>query len=321
MKPKISIIFPAYNVAPYLDAALQSIADQSYSNFELIAVDDGSTDDTFDILEKWKQNSNLSRRMTVIHKTNGGLSDARNVGLQHSIGDYIFFMDSDDCIHPNLLELCINFADEKQLDLVQFEHQRMSHNGQLLNDYSNCLPLENRAVVNQEDFIQSFYEQHKNKYYHMTVWSYFIRREVILDNSLSFYKGIIHEDELFTPQVIYFSRRIGYLKEFLYFYRKSIVSITQNHDNRLIFNEKRSQSLKKIVLDMIEFKSKHSRNMSVVYQNFIQERIRSLSGIYIYICPVYKNIFKFIQETHILPMIPFIKTTIKRTLKLNEWSD
>lgn len=320
MKPRVSIIFPAYNVAPYLDDALKSIANQSYQNFEIIAVDDGSTDSTPDILENWRSNSNLSDKMTVIHKLNGGLSDARNVGYAESNGEYIFFMDSDDYIHPDLLKSCVDFADNQNLDLIQFEYQRTDYGGRLLKEYSNKLPIKNRSILNQSDFIRTLYDNRgQTSYYHMTVWSYFIRRDIMSKNNLLFYKGIIHEDELFTPQLIYFSQRIGYLNENFYFYRKSKISITQNNDDKSVFNERRSHSLKKIIANLINFKELYSKEMNRDYSRFIDNRIRVLSNLYINLCPSYKSIFRFISETGMFPIVPIAKTTVKRILHLREW--
>ena len=98
---KFSIIVPAYNVADYIGDCLDSILNQTYKNFEVLVVNDGSTDNTHNICEYYK---NKDSRILVFNKTNGGLSDARNYGMKRATGEYIVFIDSDDYIHTNSLE-------------------------------------------------------------------------------------------------------------------------------------------------------------------------------------------------------------------------
>lgn len=99
---KISVIVPVFNVAQYLEQCLDSIIGQTYENLEIILVDDGSTDSSGSICDSYK---NVDSRIKVIHKKNGGLSDARNVGLDNCKGDYISFVDSDDYLSPYFYEI------------------------------------------------------------------------------------------------------------------------------------------------------------------------------------------------------------------------
>lgn len=286
MAPKVSIIFPVYNVSFYLDAALESIANQSLTDFEVIAVNDGSTDHSSAILNKWKENSPLSGRLKVINQENGGLSSARNTGLRQACGQYIFFMDSDDCIHPDLLKMCYEMAEKDQLDLIQFEHQMMSHEGELLEEYSTPVPLEN-GVYQLDSYLNKLYERGKRNVlaivlakYHMTVWSYFIRHSIIVEGNLSFYPGIIHEDELFTPQLYYYTNKIGYLNKPLYYYRISENSITHSSDDILTIKRRRSDSLRIIIRQLLKFSHSHGENSD--FNRFISSRIKELFSIYIY---------------------------------------
>ena len=105
--PKISIIVPIYNVEKYLDKCIKSILNQSFEDFELILVNDGSTDSCGVICDKYKK---LDGRITVIHKANGGLSSARNAGIDIARGEYIGFVDSDDYIHEKMYEILYNNA-------------------------------------------------------------------------------------------------------------------------------------------------------------------------------------------------------------------
>ena len=112
---KISIIVPCYNVAPYLRRCVDSILNQTYSNFELILVDDGSTDKTGVLCDELEQ---LDGRIKVVHKQNGGLSDARNAGIDIADGDFLAFVDGDDYLEINAYELMIAEMQDAEVTLV-----------------------------------------------------------------------------------------------------------------------------------------------------------------------------------------------------------
>ena len=113
--PKVSIIIPVYNAEKYLADCLDSLKKQSYRDFEVIAVDDGSSDKTGDILAGYAQ---ADSRFIVLHQANGGAGCARNKGLQQAAGEYICFMDADDLVHPRYLEICLRLAEQYQAKLV-----------------------------------------------------------------------------------------------------------------------------------------------------------------------------------------------------------
>ena len=127
MKIKLSIIIPAYNAAKTLVRTVDSIVNQNYSNlnYEIIIINDGSTDNTVSVLNGI---SKLYKNVCIIHKENGGVSSARNAGLKVAQGDYIYFMDSDDTIHPELLEIVDDFAEHFNADLVSFGLQEVREN-------------------------------------------------------------------------------------------------------------------------------------------------------------------------------------------------
>ena len=115
-KPLLSIIVPVYNVEKYIERCIKSILNQSFTNFELILVDDGSPDNCGKICDEYKKKDS---RIKVIHKKNGGLSDARNAGLNIATGKYIGFVDSDDIIHPQMYEKLFNCINKYNSDIVQ----------------------------------------------------------------------------------------------------------------------------------------------------------------------------------------------------------
>ena len=117
----VSVIVPIYNVEPFLRRALDSILSQTHKDWEAILVDDGSTDASGRIAEEYEQ---CDRRFKVIHKPNGGQSDARNVGLEHISGEYLIFLDADDFLHPQLMSLCLEAMQRDGSDLVAFTYDR-----------------------------------------------------------------------------------------------------------------------------------------------------------------------------------------------------
>lgn len=214
--PTISVIVPVYKVEPYLRRCVDSILDQTYSDFELILVDDGSPDNCPDICDDYARQDS---RVKVIHKENGGLSDARNAGLRIAAGAYVSFVDSDDFIRKDMYEVMLaelicadadfiksdfcTFSDVSQIDLNPTEYH--------VQVYS---PLE--AL---RDFMETPYTNQK----HMksTVCDGLYKRELFVTGgavSLEFPVGKINEDTYTFPELIFRSNRIAHINEAFYFY-------------------------------------------------------------------------------------------------------
>lgn len=118
---KISVIIPVYNCAPFLSRCLESIINQTYRNWEAICINDGSKDNSGEILDTYALKD---ERIKVIHKQNEGVSKARNTALEHMTGEYAIFVDSDDFLHPQLMDICIYFAQKDKSDMVAFTYNR-----------------------------------------------------------------------------------------------------------------------------------------------------------------------------------------------------
>lgn len=124
--PKVSVIMPVYNVASYLDAAFISLQQQTLTDYEVIVVNDGSTDDSQDIISRYAQSDT---RIISFQQQNQGQSVARNLALEHATGDYIYFMDSDDVIAPETLQNCYDYAEKTQADFVFFDGEIFYEDG------------------------------------------------------------------------------------------------------------------------------------------------------------------------------------------------
>jgi glycosyltransferase involved in cell wall biosynthesis len=191
-------------VAPYLDECLASLQRQDCEDYEVLCVNDGSTDNSRDILAQWEERM---PQLKVIDRENGGLSAARNSGLAAASGDYVLFMDSDDWVEPTLLERLNSETDGT--DLICFACKRTTDGtfDNLIDEqtdgwsYYNHHALEARAVP------------------FVCVWQRCYRREFLRENNLQFREGILHEDNDFTPRVCLKARSVKVIPDVLYHYR------------------------------------------------------------------------------------------------------
>lgn len=220
---KFSVILPVYNVELYLKDCLASLLNQSYSNFEIIAVNDGSSDKSLDILESF---ANLDSRIKIISQNNQGLSSARNTGLKHAKGEYIQFVDSDDVISNNLLGSCVSTFKKYNTNMLIFNHAEFEVD---FTFHIDKIKKWENGKVNSSFFFESI--QHISTSKWIPVWLYSFKKSFLDGYNLKFQKGIIHEDNLFTPLALYYAGEIAIVSEKLYYYRKREGSITNNKDN------------------------------------------------------------------------------------------
>lgn len=208
MSIDISIIVPVYKVEKQLEICIKSILSQTFSNFELILVDDGSPDNCGNICDEYQKKDN---RIKVIHKENGGLSDARNVGLDIASGKYIAFVDSDDIIHPRMYEILFECINKSNSDIVQCKFKKFKSLDEVkddLDDYNGSFEkYDNKTAI--MDMID-------NNNINVNSWNKLYKSELF--ETLRFPKGKIHEDEFLTYKLLYNSRKIAYVDEELYYY-------------------------------------------------------------------------------------------------------
>ena len=213
--PKVSVILPIYNVAPYLDDTFRSLLHQSMTDFEVIAVNDGSTDDSQEIIEKYV---NRDPRIVSFQQVNKGQSVARNTALKHATGEYIYMMDADDTILPDTLKNCCEKADQTKADFLFFDGDISLENGAqpIPWDYKRTYLCEENKPYGGEHLLRRMIETGKHS---CVVWLLFIRKSYLDHINLSFYPGIIHEDELFTTILTLKSEHIFCLKQTLVMHR------------------------------------------------------------------------------------------------------
>jgi len=224
----ISIVVPIYKVEKYLKKCLDSIINQSYRNLEIILIDDGSPDNCGKICDEY---AIIDNRIKVVHKENGGLSDARNCGIDIAKGKYITFVDSDDYIESQYVE--------KLYDAIQANNTKMSQcNILIVDDNGEILEktgYENISVKTSKELLKELYGEHCIE--NIVAWNKMYERELFKD--LRYPTGKIHEDEFTTYKILYNIDKVAIANDYLYNYRKNENSITERK-----FNLKR--------LDMIE---------------------------------------------------------------------
>lgn len=210
---KFTIIVPVYNVEKYLSECIESILKQTYTNYEVILVDDGSKDKSPEICDKY---AHIDNRVKVIHKENGGLSDARNFGIAAAKGDYLVFVDSDDWIEPEALN-CMNSATSDHPDVI-------------ISTIIEYFENDGTQRINDSSF-QSFINSHKMTKLDVIEWTcwvskntwpapkYIVSREFTNRFNLRFLKGRLHEDMDWTSRCLYYGSKFSFMTQPWYFHR------------------------------------------------------------------------------------------------------
>lgn len=223
--PKVSIIVPVYNVAPYLRQCMDSIINQTYRNIEIICIDDGSTDESGEILDEYAKADN---RINVLHMNNSGVASARNTGLSLASGEYLLFVDGDDWIDTATCQKAVSSISTESADVVMWPYIReftdhsdpkMIFRGQKLFDETECRKLQRRMIgLSDEELAHP-----ENADALSTVWGKLYRREIIEQNHLRFENLSrigAYEDGLFNLCYFAHVKSAIYIPDYLNHYRK-----------------------------------------------------------------------------------------------------
>lgn len=227
---KVSVIIPIYQVEKYIEQCLTTVCGQSLKEIEIICVNDASLDRSMEIVEK---KAASDKRICILNKKNGGLSSARNAGLRTARGEYILFLDGDDALKSNALEVLYGYMKKYTLEQLFFgaeviydtpkikqENYRKYHTYyQRQQDYPK--------VLNGREMLCQLV---KNKEYRVSACLQMFQREFLMKNRLEFREGIIQEDNLFTPKALWVAKKVMVLKEALYIRRLHETSIMMSKD-------------------------------------------------------------------------------------------
>lgn len=232
MKEKISVIIPVYNTEKYIEKCIQSVLGQTYTNLEIICVDDGSVDNSGAILDAFAKKD---ARIKVIHQENAGVSDARNAALRVATGDWIGFVDSDDYIDADMYETMLKANEQQGADIISC--------GYYLEYEDRCVVAENRKdvpahAVDTKQFLRFVYERDVYKGVASYLWTRLIKRELVYsqNNELktSFPKELdMSEDLIFLVEVMKDSKKSLYVETPLYHYLQRDDSVCHDEKKQL----------------------------------------------------------------------------------------
>ena len=244
----VSIIIPVYNVQWYLDKCVESVLQQDYPALEVLLVDDGSTDSSGQLCDEWEKKDS---RIRVIHKENGGLSDARNAGLDAASGDYIAFVDSDDYIAKDMIRKLYDALAENNADLSICNFLYVDENGKFLSGRNKTLPIENETLSGLEA-IRKMSAAGKKGWYYITAWNKLYRRSLF--STIRFPKGKIHEDEFIAHRVFALCETVACIRDAGYYYVQRTGSIMRTR------NMKSNLHAAEALLDRARFCDEHELN-------------------------------------------------------------
>lgn len=216
---KISVIVPVYNVEKYINKCIDSILGQTHQNLEVILIDDGSGDTSGRICDRYAESD---KRVRVYHKRNEGLAAARNDGIRLSSGAYLAFIDSDDYIEPNMLEILYQRMEKEDSDLAICNFIYVDETGVAETEKNRSLPIRDEVISGGEAFEKLADEKY---WYYVTAVNRLYRKEIL--EGIRFPKGKFHEDEFIAHSLLVKCRRISCVEKALYFYvqrEKSIMN-------------------------------------------------------------------------------------------------
>ncbi|WP_243009253.1 glycosyltransferase [Clostridium sp. AM58-1XD] len=205
----VSVIVPVYKVENYLERCVHSIQNQTYKHLEIILVDDGSPDNCGKICDEFAEND---KRIRVIHKINGGLSEARNFGIDVAEGKYIVFVDSDDWIDPDMIELLLRIREMHNADIVECSYRNVYKDKIIEETY--C-----RGEIVIGDSVFALKGMLDWKYFKPVAWNKLYKREVLGD--IRYPKGKLHEDEFTTYKYFYNAKKMAYVDVSKYNYDRT----------------------------------------------------------------------------------------------------
>ena len=306
-KIKISVIIPIYNAEKYLKRCLESIIEQSLKEIEIICVNDGSTDNSLEILKRLQKQD---ERIIIINKKNNGVSRARNEALKIASGEYCLNIDSDDWIEQGYLENIYNRANKDNLDItisdIIFDFENNSKNNSIVND----LNIDINEILTGKEYIKIFFE--KNAYGY--TWNKLIKRELYIKNDLWYDEKIfLLEDVEILMILSYYAKKIGKLNKAYYHY------IQGNNNGSQKAKVDRLYDITTCMNNLVKFYSKNNEDeiLNLIKQDkYLHLLSRIIENDYFEKEKYKEFILKFIEEVKQENKIIFRKELLKNRYKL-----
>lgn len=214
----VSLIMPVYNVENYIEKCLCSALSQTLPGIEIIVVNDGSTDDSMKIVDCF---ANKYSNIKIVNKKNGGLSSARNSGIEIATGKYIAFIDSDDYIDKTMIEKMYVMAEEKELDIVACNLTKVDSEGKILGHEKNI--VDYNCTYNRQQVISEYFTNNIPAY----AWNKLYSKKLFVENKITYPVGKLYEDIGTTFELFFRTDKVGFIDEALYFYVQREGAITK----------------------------------------------------------------------------------------------
>jgi len=283
---KVSIVIPVYNVEQYLHDCILCLKKQTYTNFEAIFVNDGSSDNSGEILESAAKED---ARFLVIHKDNGGAAEARNYGLDRCSGEYICFIDADDLVERDYLEILLDVALQHKCDIVQCGYQRTESRDIIINDSKSKEDRRDEVLSNLQMLDKIYSAESVDT---IVLWNKIYKRE-LFDN-VRFPQGIMFEDEVVSAKILYKAEKIVRIDTILYYY----------------FYNEQSVMNKKYSLRKLDILTALQLRMDFYYGNGLIE---------LYQKDGYKYLYKILQNYYFIHQNIKDNRNIKRNIMKRYW--
>lgn len=289
--PKVSVILPVYNVGKYLRQSLDSLINQTLKEIEIICVDDGSTDDSYDILEEYKEKDS---RIKVIHKANKGTGAARNDGLRLATGECIGFVDPDDWVKPNMFERLYQEIKEKNLDIVMCMPDGYDEKNAINTPFPYFVDANFEHIIDDRIFNWRDLSPFQ---YPMCVWNKLYTKELFDKNNINFAEGLDFEDHKVIFGTLLTAEKMFFIREKLYVYRFNREgSVLTDNNNRLIDHIK--------IFDIVENLMKETNTYNVLREDFLTYKIHNILYYYSMIKDEFKkeyynNMVQSIKDTNL----------------------
>lgn len=301
-QPKISIIVPIYNVEKYIEQCINSILNQSFRDFELILINDGSTDRSGEICDIYAKHDN---RIKVFHQVNKGPSATRNLGMSLSKGEYIGFVDADDIVSKDMYKEMYNFAVSNKYEIVACGYKEINYEKEIEYQFINPLTEYSELVGDNIKVILEDLLCKNQILGYASLWNKIYKRDIIIKNNILMKENIkIAEDLCFNIQVLNKVNKIGAINKVLYQYRRiNTNSIINNKKNNLYLKfEAREEMLnvfkeskinKNVYLKCLKYENS---NTITDYIGLIKEIIFSNKNLY----QKYKDIKNLLLEKYFI---------------------
>ena len=278
---KLSIIIPVYNMEKYLEQCMESILNQTYKGYEIILVNDGSTDSSSKIIEKYEKEY---KEIKAIYKENGGLSDARNVGINNVSGDYILFVESDDFLNDkNALRKIMDRLKITNAEVLNFGFKKYYEDKDMSNTYFN--KIKEDMPIEIIKLHQSFEYLCKNSLYIACAWNKVIKRELFSKYSLEFKSEIYSEDIEWCGRLAIVAKSFDFINTDFYSYRQRKSSISKN------MSDKNIKDLKDSIIACCEYAESMEESFKRYFLNYVSYQF----GTFL-ICQANANYNKTIQS-------------------------